>query len=107
MAQDKNKQVSQITDMEADFAQWFTDVCKKAELIDELKKAATEQQAAPPEGQPAPQPSAPGANLPTQGGQLTTDKVVNSLPPSVQSKYAQLPRGTRNALGRMATMRGL
>ena len=34
MAQDKTKQVSQITDMEADFAQWFTDVCTKAELID-------------------------------------------------------------------------
>lgn len=33
MAQDK-KQVEQITDMEADFAQWFTDVCRKAELID-------------------------------------------------------------------------
>ena len=34
MAQDKNKQVSQITDMDADFAQWYTDVCRKAELID-------------------------------------------------------------------------
>ena len=34
MAQEKTKQVSQITDMEVDFAQWFTDVCKKAELID-------------------------------------------------------------------------
>ena len=34
MAQEKSKQVSQITDMEADFAQWFTDVCRKAELID-------------------------------------------------------------------------
>ncbi|MDD6160848.1 MAG: proline--tRNA ligase [Oscillospiraceae bacterium] len=34
MAQEKTKQVSQITDMETDFAQWFTDVCKKAELID-------------------------------------------------------------------------
>ena len=34
MAQDKNKQVSQITDMDADFAQWYTDVCTKAELID-------------------------------------------------------------------------
>ena len=33
MAQDKNKQVSQITDMDADFAQWYTDVCTKAELI--------------------------------------------------------------------------
>ena len=33
MAQEK-KQVEQITDMEVDFAQWFTDVCKKAELID-------------------------------------------------------------------------
>ena len=28
------KKVEQITDMEVDFAQWFTDVCKKAELID-------------------------------------------------------------------------
>ncbi|MCI8806762.1 MAG: proline--tRNA ligase [Oscillospiraceae bacterium] len=34
MAQDKNKQVSQITDMDEDFAQWYTDVCTKAELID-------------------------------------------------------------------------
>ena len=34
MAQDKSKQVSQITDMDVDFAQWYTDVCKKAELID-------------------------------------------------------------------------
>ncbi|HJH62553.1 MAG TPA: proline--tRNA ligase [Firmicutes bacterium] len=34
MAQEKNKQVRQITDMEVDFAQWFTDVCRKAELID-------------------------------------------------------------------------
>lgn len=33
MAQDK-KQVEQITDMEVDFAKWYTDVCKKAELID-------------------------------------------------------------------------
>ncbi len=32
MAQDKK--VTQITDMEQDFAQWYTDVCKKAELID-------------------------------------------------------------------------
>ena len=30
----KDKRVEQITDMEADFAQWFTDVCTKAELVD-------------------------------------------------------------------------
>ena len=30
----KDKKVEQITDMEADFAQWFTDVCTKAELVD-------------------------------------------------------------------------
>ena len=30
----KEKKVEQITDMEVDFAQWFTDVCKKAQLID-------------------------------------------------------------------------
>ena len=35
MAKDSNKkQVEQITDMEVDFAQWYTDVCRKAELID-------------------------------------------------------------------------
>ena len=34
MANDKKKQVEQITDMEVDFAQWYTDVCKKAELIE-------------------------------------------------------------------------
>ena len=27
----KEKKVEQITDMEIDFAQWYTDVCKKAE----------------------------------------------------------------------------
>ena len=30
----KEKKVEQITDMEVDFTQWFTDVCKKAQLID-------------------------------------------------------------------------
>jgi len=30
----KDKKVEQITDMEVDFTQWYTDVCKKAELID-------------------------------------------------------------------------
>ena len=30
----KDKKVEQITDMEADFAQWFTDICVKAELVD-------------------------------------------------------------------------
>ena len=33
MANEK-KAVNAITDMEEDFAQWYTDVCKKAELID-------------------------------------------------------------------------
>ncbi|MBP5166790.1 MAG: proline--tRNA ligase [Oscillospiraceae bacterium] len=30
----KEKKVEQITDMEVDFAQWFTDICVKAELVD-------------------------------------------------------------------------
>jgi prolyl-tRNA synthetase len=34
MGQDNKKQVEQITDMEQDFARWYTDVCTKAELID-------------------------------------------------------------------------
>ena len=34
MAKENKKQVEQITDMEVDFTQWYTDVCTKAELID-------------------------------------------------------------------------
>ena len=30
----KEKKVEQITDIEVDFTQWFTDVCTKAELVD-------------------------------------------------------------------------
>ena len=30
----KDKKVTEITDMEVDFAQWFTYVCTKAQLID-------------------------------------------------------------------------
>ena len=30
----KDKKVERITDMDVDFAQWYTDVCTKAELID-------------------------------------------------------------------------
>ncbi len=30
----KNNQVTQITSMDQDFAQWYTDVCTKAELVD-------------------------------------------------------------------------
>ncbi len=33
MAQDK-KMVEQITSMDVDFAQWYTDICKKADLVD-------------------------------------------------------------------------
>ena len=33
MAKEK-KLVEAITSMEDDFAQWYTDVCKKAELVD-------------------------------------------------------------------------
>ena len=32
MAQDKK--VEQITSMETDFAQWYTDICRKAELVE-------------------------------------------------------------------------
>lgn len=30
----KDKKVEQITDMDVDFAQWYTDVCRKAELVE-------------------------------------------------------------------------
>ena len=38
MSQNK-KMVEAITSMEDDFAQWYTDVVKKADLIDYLKQA--------------------------------------------------------------------
>ena len=34
MANDNKKMVEQITSMDVDFAQWYTDVVKKAELAD-------------------------------------------------------------------------
>lgn len=34
MAKENLKEVKEITDMDVDFAQWFTDVCTKAELVD-------------------------------------------------------------------------
>jgi len=34
MAKDNKKAVSEITAMDVDFAQWYTDVVKKAELVD-------------------------------------------------------------------------
>ena len=34
MAKDNKKMVEQITSMEEDFTQWYTDVVKKAELMD-------------------------------------------------------------------------
>jgi prolyl-tRNA synthetase len=30
----KDKKVEQITDMDVDFAQWYTDICRKAELVE-------------------------------------------------------------------------
>ena len=30
----KDKKVQQITDMDVDFAQWYTDICRKAELVE-------------------------------------------------------------------------
>ncbi len=34
MANDKKKMVEAITSMDEDFAQWYTDICKKADLVD-------------------------------------------------------------------------
>ena len=33
MAKNNQKMVSEITAMDVDFAQWYTDICKKAELV--------------------------------------------------------------------------
>jgi len=34
MAKNNAKMVEQITSMDVDFAQWYTDIVKKAELVD-------------------------------------------------------------------------
>ena len=34
MANDKKKMVEAITAQEVDFAQWYTDICTKAELVE-------------------------------------------------------------------------
>ena len=65
---------------------------KKGELIDELKKAA---------GQP--QQNA-GAEMPLQGGPLSEDKAVSSLPSSVQQRYSTLPNEAKRALRNAQSM---
>lgn len=65
---------------------------KKGELIDELKKAANQ-----------PQQTA-GAELPLQGGTLSEDKAVSSLPASVQQRYSTLPNEAKRALRNAQSM---
>ena len=65
---------------------------KKGELIDELKKAA---------GQPK---QTAGAEMPLQGGPLSEDKAVSSLPASVQHRYSTLPNEAKRALRNAQSM---
>ena len=65
---------------------------KKGELIDELKKAANQ-----------PQQTA-GAEMPLQGGPLSEDKAVSSLPASVQQRYSTLPNEAKRALRNAKSM---
>ena len=65
---------------------------KKGELIDELKKAANQ-----------PQKTA-GAEMPLQGGPLSEDKAVSSLPASVQQRYSTLPNEAKRALRNAQSM---
>ena len=37
MAKEQKKMVDDITSMDEDFAKWYTDICKKAELIEYRK----------------------------------------------------------------------
>lgn len=65
---------------------------KKGELIDELKKAANQ-----------PKQTA-GAEIPLQGGPLSEDKAVSSLPASVQQRYSTLPNEAKRALRNAQSM---
>lgn len=65
---------------------------KKGELIDELKKAANQ-----------PKQTA-GAEMPLQGGPLSEDKAVSSLPASVQQRYSTLPNEAKRALRNAQSM---
>ena len=59
----KEKKVEQITDMEVDFAQWYTDVCRKAELIDYSSCLLyTSSCTAPPLTKPSATSTAPVSN---------------------------------------------
>lgn len=66
---------------------------KKGELIDELKKSA---------GQPQ---QTAGAEMPLQGGPLSEDKAVSSLPASVQHRYETLPSEAKRALRNAQSMK--
>lgn len=65
---------------------------KKGELIDELKKAANQPQ------------QTVGAEMPLQGGPLSEDKAVSSLPASVQQRYSTLPNEAKRALRNAQSM---
>jgi len=90
---------------------------RKAELIEDLKNRALEQQAQgmPDPNMPAPggeknAPSAsrigsiPSGSLPAMGGKLDTDKAVSTMPHSIQAKFNNLPRSAQKALVQQSSL---
>jgi hypothetical protein len=90
---------------------------RKAELIEDLKNRALEQQAQgmpdpnmPPPGGEKNAPSAsrigsiPSGSLPAMGGRLDTDKAVSTMPHSIQAKFNNLPRSAQKALVQQSSL---
>ncbi len=63
---------------------------RKAELVEELRKAQKEREAA--------QAPAAGKALPSMGGPLSADKVLAQQPTSIQAAYQNLPKVAQKAV---------
>lgn len=63
---------------------------RKAELVEELKKAQKEQEAA--------QAPAMEKALPSMGGPLSADKILSQQPTSIQTAYQNLPKAAQRAV---------
>ena len=72
---------------------------KKAELIDELKKAMNRPQTS------APSPLNFQKPAPSMGGELSVDKATQGLPQNIQARFDQLPSSAKRALAKLESMK--
>ena len=81
---------------------------RKAELVEDLKKRATQGQAAEPQAKPngaGVAMSGSGKN-PLIGGPVSEDKALANLPANMQAQYSKMPASAQSALRQIGAMSG-